>query len=354
MFQTGLVLLLSALSWPVSAPSTQCAFSGVPHHAVDRALGAWDRLDRVRINTDRQAKPVIHVFDSACQYALTPSENGAVQFGPRSFDVRAFTHGGSIDIGDGDLSPVGKIAFATTGEMGGPPVFVIALPDVWAADAADRRDPEQLFMGVFMHEFSHVQHMIGLAARFEALAAAGYSSMRLGDDVMQRTFEDDPEYKAAWQREMDVFTAAASSQDSGTAATLLREGRELMKERRRRWLSGPDRPGWAEADDIFLTLEGAGQWAGFTWMSDPQGAGLTRAAALSAMRTRWWSQEEGMMIMLALDKVLPQWPALTFGSEAMTIDELLDRALDHPSDAPEMVLSAQTLLPSKQDQLTPA
>lgn len=328
MLQTGLALLLSALAGPASAQTTHCTFSGVPHHAVDRALGAWDRLDRERINTDRQARPAIHVFDSACLYALAPSESGAVQVGLRSFDVRAFAHEGLIDIGDGDPSPVGKIAFATNDETGGPPVFVIALPDIWAADAADRRDPDQLFMSVFMHEFSHVQHMVGLAARFEALAATGYSSMRLGDDVMQRTFADDPEYKAAWQREMEIFTAAASSNDTETAATLLREGRELMNERRKRWLSGPDRQGWAEADDIFLTLEGAGQWAGFTWMSDPQGAGLTRAAALSAMRTRWWSQEEGMMIMLALDKVLPQWPALTFGSEAMTIDELLERALD--------------------------
>lgn len=319
-------LALGMAAFPAHA--ADCAFQGSPREAVDRALTAWTRLDEARIHAAVPVKPVIHVFDLKCQYALTPSDGGGFRIGDRSFDVRAFAHNGMIDIGDGDPSPVGKTAFATNNEGGGPPIFVIALPEVWAADTADRRDPGQLFMAVFMHEFSHVQHMAGLNARFEALAASGYSGMRLGDDAVQRTFASDPEFVAAYQREMDVLTAAATASDRETTAAKLAEARALIAARRARWFSGPERAGWASADDVFLTLEGGGQWAAYSWMTDPQGGALTPEAALSAMRTRWWSQEEGMMLMLAIEKLLPDWPTLSFGPEGVTVDELLDRALN--------------------------
>lgn len=83
--------------------------------------------------------------------------------------------------------------------------------------------------------------------------------MDLGDDAVQRTFGEDPEFVAAWRREMEIFTAAAAAPDRATTAVLLSEGRDLMAARRQRWFSGVDRMGWASAEDVFLTLEGAGQ-----------------------------------------------------------------------------------------------
>lgn len=325
MTMSGLTLALTFLTLP--APAADCAFEGAPREAVDRALTAWNRLDAARIHAADPARPVIQVFDLKCQYALTPSDGGDFRVEDRSFDVRAFAHNGMIDIGDGDPSPVGKTAFATNNEGGGPPVFVIALPEVWAADTADRRDAGQLFMAVFMHEFSHVQHMAGLNARFEALAASGYSGMRLGDDAVQRTFASDPDFVAAYRQEMEVLTAAATAPDRETTTAKLAEARALIAARRERWFSSPDRAGWASADDVFLTLEGAGQWAAYSWMTDPQGGGLSPDAAFAAMRTRWWSQEQGMMLMLAIDRLLPEWPTLSFGSDGVTINALLDRAL---------------------------
>lgn len=328
----GAALALGMAAFPAHA--ADCAFEGAPREAVERALMGWNRLDAARIHAAVPVRPVIQVFDLKCQYALTPSDAGAFRVGDRSFDVRAFAHDGMVDIGDGDPSPVGKTAFATHDEDGGPPIFVIALPEVWAADTADRRDPGRLFMGVFMHEFSHVQHMAGLNTRFEALAASGYSGMRLGDDAVQRTFASDPEFVAAYQREMEVLTAAATAPDRETTAAKLAEARALIAARRERWFSSPDRAGWASADDVFLTLEGGGQWAAYNWMTDPQGGDLSPEAALSAMRTRWWSQEEGMMLMLAIDKLLPDWPTLSFGPDGVTVDELLDRALGEAAEQP--------------------
>lgn len=322
-------VLVSALALLVSpSPEHDCRFEGPPRVAVGQALVAWDRLDRARIRSRQPVQPTVQVFDLRCQYTLSPTQKGVFRAGGRSFRPRAFPHGGMIDVGDGNPFPVGERAFATTGDTGEDTVFVIALPEVWAADVDDPRDPNLLFMAVFMHEFAHVQHMAGLSAGFEALEAAGYSAFALGDDVMQRTFEQNPEYTAAWQQEMDVLLAAATSPDQDAVAVNLSEARNLMSTRRARWLSGPDHTGWADADNLFLTMEGSGQWAAYSWLVDPQGGDLSAEAALAFMRTRWWSQEAGMMLMLALDRLTPEWPSLTFGSEAATLDHLLARALD--------------------------
>lgn len=157
---TGLTLALSMMAG--SAQAADCAFDGPPLQAIVRALTDRDSLTRKRLRAVDPVQPVIGVFDLRCQYLLTPSGVGAYRLGDRAFDVRATAHGGTIDFSDGDLFPVGKVAFATYGETGGPPTFVIALPEVWAADSADSRDPNLLFMAVFMHEFSHVQHMSGI------------------------------------------------------------------------------------------------------------------------------------------------------------------------------------------------
>jgi hypothetical protein len=321
----GLIAALAIL--PLPAHAADCAFEDASREAVERALTAWDRLDQSRIHAAVAVRPVIHVFDLRCQYALTPASAGAFRVGDRAFDIEGHTHDGTIRFAGADPFPVGRMSYANNDENGGPPTFVISLPDVWAMDAADTRDPGQLFMAVFMHEFSHVQHMAGLNARFEALEAGGYSAFPLGDDVMQRTFAGDPDYVAAYRQEMDVLTAAATAQDRDTTAAKLAEARALIAVRRAKWFSGPDRAGWASADDVFLTLEGAGQWAAYSWKTDPQGGGLSPEAALAAMRTRWWSQEEGMMLMLAIDRLLPEWPTLTFGPDGVTVDALLDRAL---------------------------
>ena len=325
MTTAGLALTLGLMAFPAQA--ADCAFEGASRAAVERALSAWDRLDHIRIHAMVPVRPIIQVFDLRCQYALTPSDAGAFRVGDRAFDVEGHAHHGTIRIADAAPFPVGRISYASNDENGGSPTFVISLPDVWATDAADARDPGQLFMAVFMHEFSHVQHMAGLNPRFEALEAAGYSGFEMGDDVMQRTFAQDPDYLAAYRQEMEVLTAAATAPDRGTTATKLAEARALIAARRERWFSGPDRAGWAAADDVFLTLEGGGQWAAYSWMIDPQGGGLAPEAALAAMRTRWWSQEAGMMLMLAIDRLLPEWPTFSFGPDGVTIDELLDRAL---------------------------
>jgi hypothetical protein len=103
-----------------------------------------------------------------------------------------------------------------------------------------------------------------------------------------------------------------------------------MRARAARWFTGRDAY-WTRAEDLWLTFEGAGQWAGYQWVIHPRGAGVPVAVALTdfARRSRWWSQKQGLAIFLALDRVAgPGWKRHAFGDGARTALEMLDDALE--------------------------
>jgi len=56
--------------------------------------------------------------------------------------------------------------------------------------------------------------------------------------------------------------------------------------------------------------------------------GWTRTQ-LSLGARRWWAQDESLGLFLVLDRLLPNWPELTFGAQGMGAVELLETALRH-------------------------
>ena len=79
-------------------------------------------------------------------------------------------------------------------------------------------------------------------------------------------------------------------------------------------------------------MEGFGQWAAYAWLSDPQGGGMTTAAAQTKMRgsRRWWSQEEGLALFLVIDRFLPGWAQRAFGNPPSMGIEMLRQAVEAP------------------------
>ena len=205
--------------------------------------------------------------------------------------------------------------------------FVMALPSLWRANTEEPRDPDRLAMVVFMHEFAHTQQGDSLGPRIDALVAAGLPP-EVDDDLIQKRFAGMADYLDAWARERDLFYAAAFAPDRDTTHRLASQAAALMQTRRARWLDGDDGL-LAAADDVFLTFEGAGNWAAWIWLTDARGGGLDPAAAAEFIRGRrtFWSQDQGLAIMLTLEHLLPDWPARAFGTPAVTIDGLLSEVL---------------------------
>lgn len=303
-----------------------CRFAGEPRVWTAEALASWDRLDRERLRIAQPVTPVITLFDQGCAYTLTPDERGDFRVGARRYRTTGAAHSGQVSLPDGGAVPASKLAFASP-LSDGRMFFIMALPAVWRADHDESRDWRRLSMVVFMHEFAHTQQAAGLGARIDDLLARGLPEDS-DDDVTQDRFGEQTGYLAAYETERDLFYRSAEAPGSASARTDLASAAQAMAARRARWFQGPDAL-YAEADDVFLTLEGTGNWAAWIWLTDPRGGRLSATDATAFVRggRKQWSQDEGLGIMLAVDRLTPDWPALAFSPRGATADELIARAL---------------------------
>jgi hypothetical protein len=310
---------------PSETPSRDCRFMGEPRAWTAEALQAWARLDRQRLRIAHPVTPTIALFDETCVYRLTPDRWGDFSAGGRRFRSSALRHTGQVALPDGSSVPVGRLAFASPTSDGGM-FFIMALPSLWRADGVERRDPRLLSMVVFMHEFTHTQQADGLGARIDRLLAQGLPA-DANDDIVQDRFAERPGYRAAWEAERDTLYAAAQAPDGTTTRARLKAGLDQMRARQARWFTGDDAL-YAEADDVFLTLEGTGNWSAWAWLTDPEGGNLSSADAVKFIRggSSHWSQDEGLALLLAIDRLAPDWTTKAFGRAPMTAEEMADRA----------------------------
>jgi len=305
---------------PLTAPPSQCRFAGEPRQWTAQALDAWARLDRERLRIVAPITPSITLFDQACVYRLTPNRRGDFSAGGRRFHTSAEPHTGQIAIPDGSTVPAQRLAFAAPTSEG--MFFIMALPSLWRANTAEQRDPHRLAMVVFMHEFTHTQQADGLGARVDRLLSLGLPA-DADDDIIQDRFAELAGYRQAWEAERDALYDAVYAPDAETARVRLRDGLERMRQRQARWFTGENSL-YAEADDVFLTMEGTGNWSAWAWLTDPRGGRMSSADAIAFVRggSGHWSQDEGLALMLAVDRLYPQWPRLAFGPRAATAEEM--------------------------------
>ena len=105
------------------------------------------------------------------------------------------------------------------------------------------------------------------------------------------------------EREAKLLFDASEARTRRQAATLVRQARALMKARYARWFSGKNAY-MAEAEPVFLTLEGSGQWVAYRWEVDPRGGGVKPNAILDGFHNdHWWTQREGFAAFMALDRL---------------------------------------------------
>ena len=81
-------------------------------------------------------------------------------------------------------------------------------------------------------------------------------------------------------------------------------------------------------DDLFLTMEGIGQWTAYAWLTDPNGPNLKSQFALSEVRRKHnhWTQEEGLALILVIDRLAPGWQKLASAPKLQLAESLLERA----------------------------
>jgi hypothetical protein len=315
----GCAAVMASAGMSVAAPGgSTCTMAPQDHAWLEGALSAW-QVSAGRLKLQPHREPTIIVFDSKCRFERasgTPS-------------WQATAHSGSIALPDGETAPAQVTSFASSDDESGGPYFVMALPSIWKAANIPISNDLKGLTGVFLHEFSHTRQIEPLASVFEAAEAKRKMPDDFGDDSLQKHFKADPAFAAVVEKERDLLYRAASEADAAAARKLAAQALELMESRQKRWFAGDDAY-WKNYDDLFLTMEGFGQWVAYAWLADPDGGGLQRAEAIEKMRggKRWWSQEVGLGLFLVIDRFVPNWADQAFGSPPKLGIDLLRQAVD--------------------------
>ena len=141
--------------------------------------------------------------------------------------------------------------------------------------------------------------------------------------LARERFEDEPDFAASVDRERELLYAALKG-DEEEARSRAREVLHLIEARRSRWYVGADER-YAELEDVFLTLEGVGNFAGYAWLVHAEGGATPPEVAMAGMRRggRRWSQDEGMAVFLVLQRLNPHWSKAAFGAVPESALELL-------------------------------
>jgi hypothetical protein len=81
-------------------------------------------------------------------------------------------------------------------------------------------------------------------------------------------------------------------------------------------------------EDLFLNMEGVACWSAFN-LALTRRPGTPPDRALDAFRgnRKFWSQEEGLALFLAIDRFVPKWRPRVFPPELASPVELLEQAL---------------------------
>ncbi|KXH81505.1 hypothetical protein [Chryseobacterium kwangjuense] len=174
--------------------------------------------------------------------------------------------------------------------------FVMPLPSFWKKAGVESKELglDNLITGVFLHEFSHSQQMLNFGIKITQYEKEHDFGVNTNDDMLQNIFSENKDYVDLFNAEVNSLYHSISSK--GIDKKELLKGLKLMDERQKKYLKGKYKS-LAAMDDLFLTMEGLGQYSMYLWLIHPEGGKTDRETALKGVRRnkKWWSQEEGMV-----------------------------------------------------------
>jgi hypothetical protein len=263
------------------------------------------------------------IFDKECVL----QSGTAMAGGPAAWVGRR--HNGQVTLPDTAIVPAHVTSFAGSTDSGA--FFVMAAPSIWRQGGVTGGaiSLEDLMTAVMVHEASHVLQFSTYGERVEQFVAQNKLPDTFNDDSIQAEMENDADFASSMTREIELLFAAAAAPDRPSALRLARAARALMSARHSKYYTG-ERGHLAVAEDLWLSMEGSGQWLAYQWLIDPNGAAMLPRVALDAFakRGRWWSQKQGVALFLVLDRLTKEdWKERAFGDGARTAMEMIDSAL---------------------------
>jgi hypothetical protein len=315
----ALVLLPAAAS---AAPA--CVMQADDEAWITSSLARWETVRRDDLKLAAATRPTVVVMDETCAFTAKPGAR---------LEWRGAPHGGrTVTLPDGQALPVGVASFAAPYDQDRKAFFVMGLPSLWRkAGVKSGLSLEAMMTGVLVHEIMHTRQFYFVTPQLAVLTKRYGLGDDVDDDSLQKAFKADPDYVKAYEAERDLLFAAAAAHSDAEAKALAGQALSAMRARRARFFTG-EAEKWAPLDDIFLVMEGLGQWA--FMRSQMHAPSPTPADGLiNDVRRggRFWTQDEGLALMLTVDRLAPGWQAAAFAPQPALAEALLAMAAGEPA-----------------------
>jgi hypothetical protein len=312
---------LAILSALAAQPAPECKLSFSDQTWIDRSMKAWNYAS-THISGIGHVKRIEAIFfDDKCVVTSDTAMNG----GPDRWTAHSFH--GEVPLRGGQSIKPQVISFANSD--GGHAFFVMSTPSIWRAAKKSGKGTtlENLMTAVIMHEATHVAQMPTYGEKIGAIAERYHLPQDWSDDSIQEQFGKNAEFANSIDRESKLLLDASKAKSRTEAMRLVRSARQLRKARYARWFTGKNAY-HAEAEPLWLTLEGSGQWMAYRWLSDSRGAGVPPANVKPGfVNDKWWSQREGFAAFMALERLTgTKWKQQAFHLGRKDVLQMLDEA----------------------------
>ncbi len=302
-----------------------CEFSPQDSAWINQAIKSWHYTNKTITQISDIGKFDVVFYDSECQRM---SHNAlSVKKGVNWIST---LHKGMVQLPDGDEMPPMVNSFTSSSNVkDGKTFFVMSAPSVWQQGGVKSKlGLERFMVPVMLHEAMHAIQSPTYGKKIELLTRKHNLSDNFNDDSVQKLFENNVEFSESVQSEIKLLMQAALAPTDAEARKLALQARDKIKNRYHTWMSG-DALKYRDIDDAWLTMEGSGQWVGYSWLKDAKGGALSKDEAIKGfgLRGKWWSQKLGFALFMVIERLSDNWKNDAFGDGSRTILTLLDDAL---------------------------
>lgn len=340
MKKTSILLIALFLNIPFIYPQTKTVEddNNVTFYSTAKDwFSAWEliSMDVYKMN---KVKPVEFIFfDNTYVYSTSnvTIPDGISISGPILLNLnlkwKKAVHNGSIIMPDKTKMDVGIMAFASTiPNENGKSIFVMPLPSLWKEAGVNSSELglDNLLTGIFIHEFSHTQLMQNFGEQLSLLENSTDFNIPFDDNLIQSIFQKDINYVKAYNQELDILYYIIKQEEFNKG--LFNRSLALMKQRHNAFFKENYKE-LVTLEDLFLTMEGLGQYSMYLWLIHPKGGNFNKKVAIDGVRKtkKWWSQEQGFAMFLVLEKISKskKWAKELFGHKTSTITSIIEKKL---------------------------
>ena len=292
---------------------------------IQATLHNWETICRRYLHIDLEPLPWMIFYDEkqawhlAADEKLLPPQRAALAtsflFNGRPRTLLRVAHDNTdLWVPSGKKLPIGPgkapHTFAMPYDNGTKSFFVLALPSVIRALAgADNQNLDKLFLGLAGHELAHTRQLVDVMRRIKTLREKHDVPIGIDDNFIQKTYSADEEYARLFAEERATFfRAVMEDSDQDTSRRLVLEALSIAERRRARFFTGA-RAVHAELDDIFLVMEGVGEWVRFQLKRQQVSPSSRWHQTVNEMMadSDAWSQHQGLALFLLIDRLVPDW-----------------------------------------------